>query len=153
MNTIKSVFFLLAFCILPTAALKAQVAYGIKPYETGKMGEFTAWTKVDVVFDDNSTATIEYRIAIIKRKGIACHYTVEVKNTSSIKLDIKVKSSYYDKFVKGQFGDEFKNTVKPGKVAEAYVIAQGCKKEKGVEKDDYGHCMACDFGVSIFVSK
>lgn len=138
--------------LIPTWG-NTQVVSGIRPPESGKVGEFTAWEKVNVVFDDNTTATIEYRIALVKRKGIACHYILEVNNTSNIKLNIKAKSSYYDKLVKGQYGDEFKNTVKPGKISQAYIIAQGCKKEKDVERDDYGHCYACDFGVSLYVSK
>jgi len=131
----------------------AQVVSNLKPPVEGKIGEFTEWVKADVTFDDNTSAVIEYRIALISRKGIACHYNVEVKNNSELKLKIRLKSSYYDKLVKGNYGDEIKETLKPGKSLSGRMIAQGCKKEKGSEADDYGHCMACEFGVSIFVSK
>jgi hypothetical protein len=133
--------------------VNAQIVSGLKPPADGKMEAFTEWVKSDVTFDDNTTAVVEYRIALVNRKGIACHYNVEVKNNSDLKLKIRLKSSYYDKLVKGNYGDEIKETLKPGKTLAGRMIAQGCKKEKGTETDDYGHCMACDFGVSIYVSK
>lgn len=148
----KKILFL-AFILVATLGVQAQVVTGLRTEEGGKMGEYTEWKKSTVIFDDNSTAEIEYRIALIKRKGIACHYDVEVKNNSDIKITVRIKSSYYDKLVKGNYGEEAKETLKAGKSVVAHTIAQGCKKEKDVEKDDYEHCMACEFGVSIYVSK
>ena len=152
-TTIKILFVSLIISLFSTLTCKAQVVSGVKPSPNGKMGEFTEWTKVDVSFDDGTKAQIEYRIALVKRKGIACHYTCEIKNNSEIKLNVRIKSSYYDKLVKGNYGEEVKDKLKPGKILAGLLVAQGCKKEKDVEKDDYGHCMACEFGVSIYVSK
>jgi hypothetical protein len=143
-------------CVILLAAGYAghgQVVADIKPAAEGKMGEFTEWQKAEASFDDGTKATFEYRIGLATRKGIACHYDLEVKNTSEITLNIKMKSSYYDKLVKGQFGDEAKEKLKPGKSVVARLIAQGCKKDKGSDKDDYGVCVACDFSASIDVSK
>ncbi|MGL2963341.1 hypothetical protein ACSVH2_05930 [Flavobacterium sp. RSB2_4_14] len=134
-------------------SINAQVVSELKPSIDGKMGEFTEWKTSSVNFDDGTSATFDYRIALADRKGIGCHYELEVKNTSALKLEFKMKSSYFDKLVKSQFGDEIKETLKPEKSVLAKFIAQGCKKEKGVEKDDYGHCMACDFGINIYVTK
>ena len=131
----------------------AQVASNVRPPENSKMGEFSEWQKVEASFDDGSKATIEYRSVLAKRMGVGCHYDVEVKNTSTTKLTIQFKSSYYDKLVKGNYGDEASETLKPDKSVSVRFVAQGCKKEKGVEKDDYGHCFACEFGVNISVSK
>jgi len=141
------------FALLLYTNGNAQVVSGLRPAADGKLEEFTPWQKTTVSFDDNTTAEIEYRIALVKKKGIACHYNVEVKNNSTLKINIRIKSSYYDKLVKGQYGEEIKETLKPGKAVVGRLVAQGCKKEKGAETDDYGTCMACDFGVSIFVSK
>ena len=146
-------FILSALLLLCIFSVNAQVVSDIRPPENGKTGEYTEWKKADVSFDDGTTATIEYRSVLTKRVGIACHYKIEVKNTSSTKLTIKFKSSYYDQLVKRNFGDESKGSVKPGNSIESSFIAQGCKKETGSEKDDYGHCFACDFGISIYVSK
>lgn len=152
-NLIAKSITLLLFVVAFQLHSQAQVVSGVRPPADGKMGEFTPWTKLTVSFDDNTTADIEYRIALVKRKGIGCHYQIEVKNNSTIKLTVKFKSSYYDKLVKSSFGEERKGSIKPGKILEGTLIAQGCRKEKGEEKDDYGICSACEFGVTIFVSK
>lgn len=144
-------FLLATLLILMSQVLSAQVAVNIKPAENSKMGEFSDWSKVDVSFDDGSSATIEYRVALVARKGVGCHYDLEVKNTSEGKLDIAMKSSYYDKMVKKHFGDKISETVKPGKSVVGRFIAQGCKKDKGVELDDVAACLACDFGLNIHV--
>ncbi len=148
----KKIIATISFCLALTG-LNAQVVTDLKPSDTGEMGRFTDWTQKEVSLGDNITANIEYRIALVARKGIGCHYDVEVKNNSDIKLNIRLKSSYYDKLVKGQFGDEIKESLKAGKSFTGRFVAQGCKKEKGSEMDDCGQCNACDFGVSIYVSK
>jgi hypothetical protein len=139
--------------LLSTTLLNAQAVSDIRPPENGKTGEYTEWKSVEVLFADGSKATIEYRTVLQKRIGIACHYRVEVKNTSDIKLSVKMKASYKDKLVKRDYSDEAKGSVKPGNSIESSFIAQGCKKEKGSETDDYGHCFACEFGINIYVSK
>lgn len=147
---------LLAFISIATLCVgfaHAQVATNIRPEATGKMGEYGEWKNVDISFDDGSSATIEYRVRLATRKGIGCHYDLEVKNTSNIKLNVRARSSYYDKLVKSNFQDESKETLKPAKSVAIRFIAQGCKKEKGADTDDFGHCMACEFGLDIFVSK
>lgn len=151
MKTIKnlSTFF---FFILSLQSY-AQAVQGLRAQADGKMGEFTEWVSKDVGFDDGTSATFEYRIALMDRKGIGCHYEVEIKNTSSIKLSFKLDSNYYDKLVKSHFGDVIKESLKPGKSFSGKFVAQGCKKEKGIERDDYGNCIACDFFVDISVSK
>jgi hypothetical protein len=143
-----------AFILIFTISLGyAQVASDIKPSASGKMGEFSTWTPVEVSFEDGTKAPIEYRIRLAMRKGIGCHYDLEVVNKSDIKLNIRLKSSYYDKLVKSNFGDEIKETLKPGKGVTGRLVAQGCKKDKGSDLDDYASCLACEFGASIYVSK
>lgn len=143
----------MSFCVMVAFTSKAQLVSNVKPAEDGKMEEYGEWKTAEASWDDGTKATIEYRVRLATRKGIGCHYDLEVKNTSSIKLEVKAKSSYYDKLVKSNFGDEAKENLKPGKSVAIRFIGQGCKKEKGVEKDDYGHCMACDFGIDIYVYK
>jgi hypothetical protein len=128
-----------------------QLVSDVRPPAEGTIGEFTEWKSVEAEFDNNTTATIEYRIALVARKGIGCHYEVQVKNTSDQKLDIKLKSSYYDKLVKGNFGEEIMESLKPGKELAAKLIAQGCRAEKGANLSDFEACMACEFGVNIHV--
>ena len=136
-----------------TSGLNAQVVTGLRVPENSQMGQYTEWQTAEISFDDGTTASIDYRMAMVTRKGVACHYDVEVKNNSDLKLDIKLKSHYYDKMVKSNFGDEIKETLKPGKSLVGRLICQGCKKEKDVDTDDFGHCAACDFWVDIYVSK
>ncbi len=126
----KSLLLFTALCFT-ILGLNAQVVSGLTPSPDGKMGEFTEWKSADVVFDDNTHATIEYRIALVSRRALACNYTVEVKNLSDPKLKVTLNSHYYDKLVKGNFGDEVKTTVKPGSTAKALFIGQGCNKNKG----------------------
>lgn len=149
----KKLSFILTFLMCAAFAAQAQVAKDIRPSADAKMGEFSGWTNVDVTWEDGSAATVAYRIRLSNRKGIACHYEFEVMNSSKMKLTIIAKSSYYDKLVKNQFGDDLAETVKPDKSVVFKIIAQGCKKEKGADLDDFGHCMACDFGVNLHVIK
>lgn len=148
----KTIFTL---CFIFAGALTAfsQVATGIKASSDKKMGEFTDWKKVDVSFDDGSAATIEYRIALATRKGIGCHYDIEIKNTSDITLKVIAEASYYDKLVKGNFSAAADEKLKAGKSFVARLIAQGCKKDKGSDLDDYATCLACEFEASIRVIK
>ena len=149
----KKLLILTGFVTAITLSAGAQVVTNIKPAPDGKIEEYGEWKTAEVVWDDGTKANVDYRIRLAARKGIGCHYDLEVKNNSSLKLEIKAKSSYYDKLVKSQFGDEGKENLKPGKSVAIRFVAQGCKKEKGVEKDDFGHCMACDFGIDLYVSK
>lgn len=129
----------------------AQFVTNLRPPAKANMGDYTEWASENVTFKDGSTATIEYRLALVDRKGIGCHFDVEVKNNSDMKLDIVVKSDYYDKLVKGEFSEAAKETLKGGKSAVLRSLVQGCKKDKDVELSDYDACMACEFGISIFV--
>ncbi|HZY80221.1 MAG TPA: hypothetical protein VFE50_11905 [Cyclobacteriaceae bacterium] len=149
----KKLIVITAFLFVTALVANAQVKTNIRPEASGKMGEYGEWQKVDVSFGDGSEATVEYRVRLAARKGIGCHYDLEVKNTSSEKLNVRGMSSYYDQLVKSNFGDAAKESVKPGKSVEMRFIAQGCKKEKGSDKDDFGHCMACEFGIDLFVAK
>jgi hypothetical protein len=128
-----------------------QAVTQLRPAEKANLGDYTEWASVDVAFKDGSTATIEYRLALVDRKGIACHFDVEVKNNSTQKLDIVVKSDYYDQLVKGEFSEAAKGSIKPDKSAVISTLIQGCKKDKSKDLSDYETCMACDFGLSIFV--
>ncbi|MBP6722035.1 MAG: hypothetical protein KA239_06925 [Bacteroidia bacterium] len=148
----KSLFLMIAFCIT-FLSVNAQVVSDLKPDAGGKMGEFTEWKKADVDFGDNTNAVIEYRIALDSKRALACNYVVEVKNTSDMKLQIRLKSNYYDKLVKGYFGDEVKGTAKPGKTVVGKFIGQGCKNNKGEDFEGYALCINCGLTVSIFVSK
>jgi len=147
----KKIISILVFALALTSQAEAQVVTDIRPGPGGTIGEYGAWTKVDVLFDGEPNATIEYRVRLATRKGIGCHYDLEIKNTSNEKLNIKATSSYYDKLVKSNFGDEAKESLKAGKSVEIRFIAQGCKKEKGADVDDYGACLACEFGMNIHV--
>jgi hypothetical protein len=147
----KKIIFTLALS-LTIMGITAQVVSNLKPSADGKMGEFSEWTKADVILEDKTTASIEYRIALVAKKGIGCHYALEVKNTSDVKINVRMKSNYYDKLVKSYFGDEIKESLKPGKSVEGKFVGQGCKKEKGVEKEDYEQCLDCDLTMSIFVT-
>ena len=140
------------FLFMGAGLIHAQVVRDLRIPKEGKLGDFTAWESKTVEFKDGSTAVIEYRIGLAKKVALGCHYDVEVKNNSQMKLDIELKSHYYDKLVKGNFGDKIKGSLKPEKSLTARFIAQGCKKEKG-ETDDYAACAACDFYVEIFVNK
>jgi hypothetical protein len=64
-----------------------------------------------------------------------------------------MKSSYYDKLVKGYYGEEIRENMKAGDNITARFIAQGCKGEKGTENTDFETCMVCEFGIDFNVSK
>lgn len=127
----------------------AQTEVGTLPSRAAKDGEFTEWKKVE--FNNGSeTLTYEYRIAFVKRKALACYYTIEVRNTSSKKITVKVNTHYFDKLVKSNFGDEYKATMKPGKVAGYDVITQGARGDKEKkDQPDVERCLDCDFSYSL----
>lgn len=131
----------------------AQVTIRTSEIGITKIEEFSEWKKEEFKFEDGTSATIEYRFALATRKGIACHYDLEVKNASEMKVNVRLKSNYYDKFVKSYFGEEIKESLKPGKSIVGRLIAQGCKKDKGSDLDDFAACMACDFTATISVTK
>jgi hypothetical protein len=133
--------------------VQAQVVSGIQAPQDGKMGKYSAWKKVPVLFDDNSTAVIEYRTALVKSKGISCHYNLEVKNLSDVKFKIRMKSDYFNQSENSHAGDETKTKIKPGETVVGRFVGQGCKKEKGEDKDAYERCISCDLTMSIFASK
>lgn len=133
----------------------AQEEFKLEVSKEGKMGDYTEWTKKELVFGDGTKASVEYRMGLYNRKGIACYYNVEVKNTSDIKLKVKAKNHYYDKLVKRNFSEEAEESVKPGNTVVLTSIAQGCKKEKDAPDDrtDYQHCTACEFYVNLSFKK
>jgi hypothetical protein len=152
--------------LLACSFSQAQVAENVKASPGKKMGEFSDWTPVEFSLetnkpimpgekvDDKSKATIEYRIALADRKGIGCHYDVEIKNTSNITLSVAAEILYFDKLVKRNMSDaRGEDKLKAGKSVVLRLIAQGCKKDKGSDLDDYASCLACEFNATIVAGK
>jgi hypothetical protein len=163
-KTMKNVF--VGLILLLTASFTyAQVAENIKASSVKKMGEFSDWKSVEFSLetnkpiaagdkvDEKSKATLEYRIALVDRKGIGCHYDIEIKNTSNTTLDVAAEILYFDKLVKRNMSDAKGDKLKAGKSAVFRLIAQGCKKDKGSDLDDYASCLACEFGATIVAGK
>lgn len=134
-----------------TTFLHAQEESGILPPANSTFETFTEWKKVTVSFD-TGTATYEYRIALVKKKGLACSYELQIKNTSSTKLKVKVNTHYYDRLVKGNFGDKYDEKIKPDATTSFIILTQGCKADKGVkDQEDYERCMSCGLSYEIKV--
>lgn len=151
MEKLQLIIILLVFVAFNHA--HAQVVSGIQAPHDGKMNKYSEWKKVPVLFDDNSTAVIQYRTALVKRKGIGCHYNLEVKNLSDVKFKIRMKSNYFDRSIESHFGDEIKVKMKPGKSVVGRFVGKGCKKEKGEDFGTYDLCISCDLTMSIYASK
>lgn len=149
----KKILLCIALFYFSGNLLFAQVVSSIRPDANGEMDKFSEWKTSEVVFEDGKKANFEYRIALVKKKMLACHYELEIKNTSEEKLEFTVKSHYYDKLVKSNFGDKSKEKIKPGKTTNFHFVAQGCKKDKGTDRSDFEHCMSCEFYMEIFVEK
>lgn len=142
----KSLIALCTLFILFHLSSTAQVTEdGILPSREAEEGTFTEWKKVE-----SGDISFEYRIAFEKRKVLACYYTIEIKNNTEKKLDVRVKSHYFDKLVKQRFGDEYKAVIKPGKVAGYDVLTQGAKGDKEKkDQPDVERCLDCDFSYTI----
>jgi len=147
MKILKSILLLNLFMVATAWAQHTET--GILTNEIGELEKFTEWKKVTVV-ENSQEYSYEYRIALVKRKGIGCHYTIEVKNTSAVKIKVNINTNYYDKLVKGYFGEEVDAKIKPSATEAFLIIAQGCKADKD-KKDmsDYELCSACDFSYLI----
>jgi hypothetical protein len=149
----KRIIFLAALLSLFNLTSSAQTENGVLPAKDGKAEIYTEWKKVELTIDGEKV-TYEYRIAFQKRKALACYYDLQIKNTSAKKLKIKVKTHYYDKLVKGNFGDEFKETIKPGNITSFIVLTQGCKGDKEKkDQEDFDRCRnGCEPSYEISVS-
>ena len=145
----KKIIILVVLATVFTMAGRAQMELGILPPEGSQPEQFTEWKKVEFT-SGSETFTYEYKIAFKKRKALACYWEIVVKNTSAKKIKFKVKSHYYDRFVKGNFGEEAKETVKPGKEQSFVAIQQGCKADKEKkDQPDMERCRGCDFSYDI----
>lgn len=152
MNCLQKTLMVFATLIC-SLALQAQES-GVLPPVDAKFETFTDWKKMTVSFDGGQEATYEYRIALVKRKALACTYDLQIKNTSSSKLKFKVNTHYYDRLVKGNFGDKFDEKVKPGATTSFIILTQGCKADKDKkDQEDYERCMSCGLSYEIRVYK
>jgi hypothetical protein len=137
----KKISILIVIVIGFLVNVKAQfMETGVMPPENGKTEEFTEWKKVEFTINSQNLS-YEYRIAFQKRKALACNYELQVKNTSTVKISFKVKTHYEDLLVKGSFGDEFKELIKPDNTVSFLIITQGCKADKEKEaQEDFDRC-------------
>lgn len=145
----KSILMSITLMLAKLSALAQFQEQGILPAENGKPGEFTEWKKVEFTIGTDQLS-YEYRIAFNKRKMLACYYEVQMKNTSTKKLKTELRTHYYDKLVKDNFGDKFKEGVKAGKEVTFLIITQGCKADKE-KKDqaDFERCRSCGLSYEI----
>lgn len=154
MKLLQKTVMLAAFILMGTSILRAQDETGILPPADGKFETFTEWKKVTVTFEGGGEATYEYRIALVKRKALACTYELQIKNTSSTKLKFKVNTHYFDRLVKSNFGDKFDENIKPGATTSFIILTQGCKADKDKkDQEDYERCMSCGMTYEIKVIK
>lgn len=150
----KKLSFIILALLFSALNSNAQSEQGILPPATGEFKTYTDWKKVEVVFESGEKATYEYRIALVNKKGLACHYDLQIKNTSAVKLKFRVNTHYYDKLVKGNFGDKFENQIKPEKTVSFLVLTQGCKADKDKkDQPDYERCTGCGLSYEITVIK
>jgi hypothetical protein len=154
MNTTNKKIILAGILSFFSATIHAQQESGILPPSGAKFETYTDWKKVTVSFDGGGTATYEYRIALMKRKSLACNYDLQIKNTSTEKLKFKVNTHYYDRLVKSNFGDKFDEKIKPGATTSFIILTQGCKEDKDKKnQEDYERCMSCGLSYEIQVIK
>ncbi|MDX5319586.1 MAG: hypothetical protein LPK45_00860 [Bacteroidota bacterium] len=133
--------------------MKAQINGEALPPE-GKVNEFSEWVAATATLGDKSEVQFEYRIKLVKKTGMACHYEIEVKNNSDRKLNFGIAFTYYDQLVKRDMKEAVKGKIKPGATGKLKMIAQGCKKKKDAEKsDDYSVCTACGMTYQIVVTE
>lgn len=112
----------------------------------GAFKEWSAWSTITYDADEkNPEATLDYRIMLDGRTGIACNYQIEIKNTSSIKMSGNLKVAYMDYLVNAIVGpDVQKYSLAPGKSKVFKVKVQGCTKQGNKELEDkYIICTNC----------
>lgn len=145
-------FFGIFFTSFIAKAQQAEVV-GILPPATAKAEEYSEWIKQDAINKSGEKiGTYEYRIAFTKRKALACHFDLQIKNTSSEKLKFAVLAEYRDRLVKRQFSDAHSEKVKPGETVSIDILTQGNKANKeNKEEDDFTRCMGCDLKYTIVV--
>lgn len=142
---------LILIMMLLTGYIANAQTTGVGLSENGKEGEYGEWQKVDDKLPDGKAVTYEYRLRLRKKLAFACHYDVEIKNTSSEKFMAVVSFSYFDRLVNQTYSGVEKVKVKPGGSGEIGMLVQGCKKKKDEPKDmsDYDICRSCGLQYTI----
>lgn len=139
---------LILFVSLCISSVSAQLSS--KP--AGGFGVWTDWSTITYDADEkNPETTLEYRIMLDGRTGIACNYQIEVKNTSSIKMTGNVKVAYWDYLVNSAIGPDIqKYSLNPGQSKVFKFKVQGCTKQgKKDEEDKFKICTACEMSYDI----
>lgn len=146
----KNLFIIVLTLFLSLNTFAQFMEHGILPPASAKEKEFTEWKKVEGTVNGEKL-TYEYRVAFNKRKALACYFEIQMKNTSGKTIKVKIKTHYYDKLVKNNFGDEFKESVKADKDQAFLVVTQGCKADKDKkDQPDIERCLGCDFSYEIY---
>lgn len=154
MKLFRKLFLFGSLILCTYNTMNAQEEQGVLPPANASFETYTDWKKVSVTFEKGGEATYEYRIALIKRKGLACNYDLQIKNTSDSKLEFKVKTHYFDRLVKDNFGDKYDEKIKPGATVSFIILTQGCKADKDKkDQEDYERCMSCGLSYEIRVFK
>lgn len=125
----------------------------VMPDSNAVKGQFTEWKSVTVTDAKGVELTYEYRVAWMKRTGIACYYNIEIKNTSKVKLKtVKLTYRYHDKLVNADIVDVKKGSAKIGGTAVFKFIQQGCRKDKGAKDvPDNVACSRCPLEIEVTV--
>jgi hypothetical protein len=154
MKSFQKLLIITAIVLINSASLHAQAEQGVLPPANAKFETFTEWKKVTVTFDGGGEASYDYRIALTKRNALACSYELQVKNTSTTKLQFIVNTHYYDRLVKSNFGDKYDEKIKPEATTSFMILTQGCKQDKDKkDQEDYERCMSCGLSYEIKVLK
>ena len=148
MNKIFTTLTSLLLAASPIIGFCQHTETGVLPSEKEK--EFTEWKKVQA-----DGVSYEYRIAFNGKKALACHYNLEIKNSSADKVKLKIVTHYMDRLVKQRFGDTFKETLKPGKDKLFTFLTQGAKAGKDIKEAPDGElCIkGCEFSYEIVAEK
>lgn len=143
---------LVLLVLLTTSILTVNAQESFKTPGKKEFKEWSEWKKMTYNVSDAVSVELEYRLAMSGRKGIACHYDMEIKNLSDKKIEGQIIWRYYDNLVKSNIKEVKDYKLKPNGTAAVHLIVQGCKK-KDKELEDYDVCLACPCSFDLNVNK
>lgn len=144
----KKIFFL--FLLLAGFSANRLAAQTIPLDPKGDFKVWSEWYHDTIKGDDGKVFTLDYRVQLVKRQGIAVYYKFEIKNTCAYNLSGHIQFVYTTIFLSTPMSEGEKFKCKPGETTTVEYIQQGCKKTDK-NKSDYEACLECPMDYTIYV--
>jgi hypothetical protein len=132
----------------------AQGLFAQSTIQLDPKGDFKTWSdwhNGTVKGEDGKEYTYDYRVQLVKRKGIAVYYAIEIKNTCANNISGRVNFVYNTIWLNTPMNESVKFKCKAGQSTIVEYIQQGCKKTDKT-KTDYQASLECPMDYTIYIN-